>query len=377
MFNHKMNMKISIIILVLINLSLSQEWRISEHGYIKAFPKGLTSQKGKLINCEASTIVFDGKNIILGNDKDIPSDTNIERSAIFFIKFNSFKKNQVKYFKNDIFKNARKYEDFTITPDGVYILATTGFDRSNPNNPSKTDMYNTVLFWPVAEPEKVSIVTPIQRNGITSSIGLRGNILSVLNKNKNQGLIKYIKIEGLAAIPGKKLLFGIREYGQSYKKFTYTIKIISVSYQIIKGEILLADDFQLIYDFTPTGFGKKLNYETIALSSIEYNKYDDALLLLTSYEKEINGKIIDESIGAFLWNLPIKSLEKGLKPKLLYFNEKPIHFSHKAEGITIISKNKIMIIHDDDRVTGRAFITNPDTQFSRKRNQACYTILER
>ena len=149
--------------------------------------------------------------------------------------------------------------------------------------------------------------------------------------------------------------------------------MISVSYFIDNDTVKLADDFRLTYDFDPSKYAKELGYKDIAISSIEYNKYTNSLFLLTSYESAIDGEITDESVGAFLWELSLEKLWNNQDPGLLI----NIHFAHKAEGITIINKNKMMVIHDDDRVLGRENITNPDTQFFRQHNQNAYTILER
>ena len=59
------------------------------------------------------------------------------------------------------------------------------------------------------------------------------------------------------------------------------------------------------------------------------------------------------------------------KPELI-----PLRFAHKSEGVAVINKNRIVIIHDDDYVMGRKIIENPETQFSRLAHQAAYTIVE-
>ena len=51
-------------------------------------------------------------------------------------------------------------------------------------------------------------------------------------------------------------------------------------------------------------------------------------------------------------------------------------FAHKGEGVAVINKKRVIIIHDDDRVLGRENIENPETQFSRQPHQAAYTIVD-
>ena len=83
-------------------------------------------------------------------------------------------------------------------------------------------------------------------------------------------------------------------------------------------------------------------------------------------------------MSAFLWLLPIKNLESDAPPKLVLkgSDSDPLIFAHKGEGIAIINKTRIIIIHDDDRVLGREHVENPETQFSRQSNQAAYTIID-
>ena len=54
----------------------------------------------------------------------------------------------------------------------------------------------------------------------------------------------------------------------------------------------------------------------------------------------------------------------------------PLLFAHKAEGVTVLDADRILVIHDDDRVLGRERIENTETQFNRRANQAAYTIIE-
>ncbi|GAH10015.1 unnamed protein product, partial [marine sediment metagenome] len=148
---------------------------------------------------------------------------------------------------------------------------------------------------------------------------------------------------GLAAIPGNQLLLGIREFGESYKVFNYAIIIISVSYDIVNGELLLSDDYQLIYNYCPTEKLTELGGFTVALSSIEYDRYHDRLYLLTSYEEESDGEVTDEDIGAFLWLLPINNLNTKKAPELVLkrSDSTPLMFAHKGEGVTVINKKRV------------------------------------
>ena len=159
---------------------------IIQRGVINCFEKGLKNKKDKTLFCEASAVVYDGRKLFIGNDKPMPKPT---RSSIFTVAHNA---NGVSltprvYLKAPPFINARKYEDFAITPDNRYILAITGFDRVKYDTPKK-DPYNTLLIWPVNQPQLVKVVASGTTDGITSSVSLRNKFSQAL---KNEVLSVY------------------------------------------------------------------------------------------------------------------------------------------------------------------------------------------
>ena len=54
----------------------------------------------------------------------------------------------------------------------------------------------------------------------------------------------------------------------------------------------------------------------------------------------------------------------------------PLHFAHKAEGLAVISDTRIVVIHDDDRILGRANVEHETTQFSREPHEAAYSVVD-
>jgi hypothetical protein len=359
-------------------LKPTRGWIISEQGLLDAFEDGLTDANGNTVFCEASAIAYDGRNLIIGSDKPIPGDSLSERSSVFYVDYSGFPAATVEYCTAPPFVQAIKYEDFTVTPDNHYVIATTGFDRVHYAGTSEWDNYNTILMWPVGHPDEVTVVSPSTADGVTSSVGLREKISSVLKTEEFPDGVPYFKIEGLAAIPGNQLLFGIRELGASYQIFDYAVMIISASYEIVDGQLLLSDDYQLVYEYDPTQELSEYGAFTVGLSSIEYDRYHDRLYLLTSYEKGAEGEVRDEDIGAFLWFLPLKNLKTGVAPELVLkgSDSTPLMFAHKGEGVAVIDRRRVIIIHDDDRVLGREKIEDPETQFSRQPHQAAYTIVD-
>jgi hypothetical protein len=350
---------------------------ISDEGLVEVFPAGLNYSDGNDAYAEVSAVVFDGKNLIFGNDKSIPSAPEQSYSSVFQISENAFPSSPEKYFVSSTFLNATKYEDFTISPEHDYIFATTGFDRIHPSGSAEWDHFNTLLCWPVNAPEKVQVVSPVISGDVSSSVGLRQKISKALANIEFPDGVPYFKIEGLAALPNRQLLFGIREFGENYKLFNYSIKILSTSYEIDNGIVVLPHEFKLIYDISPELLQATIN-QFVAISSLEYDPINHQIFLLTSYENNINNEVTDEGIGAFLWVLTPEDLKNNLPPTLVLNanNSLPLHFAHKAEGLTVIDKNTVLLVHDDDRVCGHTPLTNPETQFYRKANEMAWTIVK-
>jgi hypothetical protein len=328
--------------------------KLYHEGLITCFEKGVQNSKGEDLYCETSGIVYIKEKLILANDKPMPVGLG---SSVFSLPFKDGMPQDRKpeYFTAPQFLKARKFEALTLTPDHRYILATTAFDRVKKGSP-KWDGYNTLLIWPVGEPKSVKIVSSSSRNGVVSSLSLREKFSNALKSKKYPDGPSYFKVEGLTAIPGRKLLFGIREIGWKYNDFEYVIKILGVSYTFLNGEMILEDDLGLVYDFDPSLV--EIKYR-IGLSSLEYDQQHNRLYILTSFE-------MDSALGGFIWVLPLADFHARNAPKLAV-NEmgKPLQFDHKAEGLSVIDKNRVMVIHDDDRFAQ-----------GRKPNQAVYSLIE-
>ncbi len=345
--------------------------RIIERGVFDCFTPMLPAANGRLANCEISAAAFvpgsEGPGrLIFANDKPIPGRG---RSPVFVIPFSGGRifPEKIRYLIHSDLRRARKYESLTLTPDGRTVIAATAFDRNK-------DAWNNLLAWPARRKKKktfdAAIVSPSRRNGVSSSRGIRAKIRAALKSAAWPEGPPYFKVEGLAAVPGGKLLFGIREEGDSRKKFGFAMKIVSVSYDAADGALRLRDDFRLAYRCAPPPLAPGGN--PVALSSIEYDPYGRRLYLLTSYEA---GKT-DEGLGAFLWTLPLKDFRSGRPPALVRKADGgPLRFAHKAEGLAVIDKNRVFVVHDDDRVTGRREVKNPETQFRRLPHQAAYSIV--
>ncbi|MEX2449868.1 MAG: hypothetical protein WD407_03335 [Rhodospirillales bacterium] len=340
---------------------------IVKRGLIECFPAGLKTKKGKARHCEASAVVYleHQKRLIVAIDKALPK----KFSPVFSLSFRSLEDTPAveTYFKHALFEKTRKIEGMTVTPDGETVFATTAFDRISCDTP-KRDRYNRLLSWPARNRGAVSLVNPSERGGRKSSRPLRAVFAKALSIRQcpEPG---YAKIEGLAALPGNKLLFGVREHGTSHEDFSYVVKILEADYAVKGGVPFIPAQTPRLYDAGPLSVPGGY---AVGLSGIEYDKYNKRLYLLTSFETAKT----DEGLGAFLWVLTLERYRAGQPPLPVRDRTgRHIMFAHKAEGLAVLDKKHIMAIHDDDRVLGRDRIDDLRTQFRREPHQAAFTIV--
>ncbi|UFH56581.1 hypothetical protein [Spirosoma sp. KNUC1025] len=333
---------------------------ITEEGFLNCFTAG-TSLNGQPVWCEASAVLYNGKNVFFANDKDMPGG-----QSPVFMKAPETLADSTKpptYLTAAPFSQGTKYEDFAQTPDRRFVLLTTAFDRVKPGG-HDWDRFNTILYWRSGDEQHPHVLAPDDTS--RTSIAYRQQIAQLLATEEFPGAIPYFKIEGLAATD-KQLLFGIREEGKSYESFTYRAKIISVSYSVEKaGEadrIRLANDWKIVNNFDIASADPSLP-KPLAISSLEYDPHRGCFWMLTSMEA--NGQL-----DAYLWVITPSDLYAN-KPFSLVRNEEgqPLHTpGHKAEDLTPLDHNRLLLISDDDRAR-----TTIGAQV-RQPNQAAYTIL--
>lgn len=375
--------------------SLLTQAEIIQEGCLECFAENTTYENGKQVSCELSGVSYYKNTLIFVDDKPIPGTT----SMLAFEYRIPFKKPE--FIGNEIVKNAQKFEDITLTPHQKYIFTVTAFDRYDLNN-ANLDAYNLLIFGPASAPDSQKIAYPTYKSTGISSARLRPIFRHALRSLKYKDGPAYFKIEGIAALPGKILLFGIREVGNNYNDFDYTVTIIGAHYEIIDNVFFFKDSPRVVFQFNPKDTEPTLNHP-LGLSSLEYDTFNKRLYILTSYE---HGET-DADVGAYLWIVPLKDFllkeqkmqyaERPRKHKLnigrrirgqykLEIESKqilvrtknnfPLKFAHKAEGIAVLEDNTVFVVHDDDRILGSEFITDKNNQFSRKLNQAAYSIVQ-
>ena len=332
---------------------------ITEEGLLTCFPAS-TLLKNQPVWCEASAVVFDGTRVLLANDKDMPANLSPVFSKLPGTLPDSLQ--MPTYLMAPAYKLARKYEDFAQTPDRKFTLLTTAFDRVKADSPDWNG-YNTLLYWHTGDEQNPIVLTPDDSS--KTSIAYRTKLARALANDEFPGEVPYFKVEGLAATD-QLLLFGIREIGRDYNDFKPVNKIITVSYRVVQtpaGErIRLDDDWRVVADFNAPNTAPDLP-KPLSLSSLEYDPARNRFWLLTSLETP-------EKLDAYLWYISPDDLMAD-KPFTLVRNGQgqPLHFNHKAEDLTFLDNNRLLIIHDDDR------FQLPVGNRIRQPNQAPYSIV--
>ncbi|MDB5239376.1 MAG: hypothetical protein JWP57_1 [Spirosoma sp.] len=332
---------------------------ITDQGLITCFSAS-TTLDGKAVWCEASAVAYDGHNLLIANDKNGPDSLSSVFTKTPAALADST--HSPTYLMSPAYAEGQKYEDFAQTPNRKFVLLVTAFDRIKPGS-TDWNGYNTILYWHTGDEQHPQVLAP-NDTGL-SSIPYRDKLARVLATNEFPDRIPYFKIEGLAATD-QHLLFGIREVGASYTSFRPVAKIISVSYfteTTNQGERLrLGDDWRMVADFDAAKAEPSLP-QPLSLSSLEYDPYRNCFWLLTSLETK-------DRLDAYLWFIKPTDLFANKPFTLMRDSQRqPLRFGHKAEDLTPLDKNRLLVIHDDDR-----FQLPVGTQI-RQPNQAPYAIV--
>jgi len=247
-------------------------------------------------SCEVSGVDITEDKLLFINDKRVDGYSSLFSTDRAFINH--------KYIYSKEIDKSRKFEDMTIYRDQLILI--TSFDRDKKS-------YNRIVGYDFKREKSYLIADKSIKKRLRDLIGH-----------------DYFKIEGIEAI-NSQIFIGIREVGKNYKNFDYTIKILSIGFgEDENGEILLNGEMRLYKEFQVANLG---------LSSLKYDYHRDTLYILTSLE--LKGKM--EGYIFYIEHDQVKML-----------NDKfhiPIRLRSKAEGITMIDENHLLIVYDDDRET--------------------------
>ncbi|HMO40643.1 MAG TPA: hypothetical protein PKC76_15960 [Saprospiraceae bacterium] len=340
--------------------------KVTHTGLIDCFAEGLSYDGGVPVYCEASAVVKTGETLLIGIDKPVPGE---QLSPVFTIPVDQLKEKQiaqskVNYILAEPFREMQKIEAFTVTPDNRFF-ATTAFDRirSKPD----WDSYNSIATWTQDDFSDVAYVLPIENEGVTSSKVLRSSIKNALKNEAFPDGPPYFKIEAMTALPGNRILFGVRELGESYEKFSYTFTLLEATYDMSSFGVAPAPEFRKIYAFQPEVNGRKLG-----ISDMIYHAASNALIALTSYEGSGDEKTKD--MATYIWVLPMARLERGEAPILVQDGNQPLEIAHKGEGLVMLDDNTLFIVHDEDRKESNVALAGGTVR--KKPHQAVFSIVQ-
>lgn len=330
---------------------------ITNDGYFECFEDSLMKKNGKPYTCEPSTVVFCNNNLFIANDKPFPHDF----SSFFSFNFSDTTNlNDYTNYTDSLFFLVNKYEASSVTPDAQFMLFSSSYSYPA-SDPKNGDTYNTTIFVNPNDFSNSGVLHFKGNSGISSKDVKRG-IKNALKCDSFPNGPDYLKLEGLAILPNNKIIFGIREFGNAYNDFQYTITFLQADYIQTNTSFVLTSDIIKIYEFTPSDtLGLEL---PLGLSSVEYNVFDSTIYFVSSHEIGTS----TDSICSYIWHLSLNDLNNNLPAKIIKGTDnKPLKLVHKIEGLTILNKNSLILIADDDRITG---INENAPSFTRKLNQS-------
>lgn len=292
------------------------------------------------LSCEVSAIIYHDGELLFLNDKPLPALPVALRASID-------SKGGLSPLIAGTFSpldQATKFEAAAQAVDDPIDFAITAFDRFDPAH-AGWDRFNAFFYWPRGRVDQAQLIQSTERESVVSSIKLRSVFQSVIKT-------PYFKIEGLAALPGRRLMFGIRETGLSFREPKFRFLVLAMRYSInYDKSIELLDEVSVLADWSARdlirGETKADPSKDWGLSSIEYCADKDQLFFLLSAEskKGMEGFLLTQHRAQFL---------AGARPSIVRDQKgAAIHFSHKPEGMAVIGSDcRLLIAHDDDRFLG-------------------------
>ena len=364
-------------------------YQLAEEGLMACFEKG-THRTDKvddhgnpvLAYCEVSAAVALPHTIYFASDKEIPGD---ERSSVFSVQRPGRSKDDnaapyvdvssVTHFSQTVYQHLRKAEDFALSQDGQTVFLTSGFDRIKTDS-TKWHGYNTLMALPAGKPDQAYVVNAhTNPDGSQCSVGLRKALSRALANSSFPEGMPYFKVESLVALPGQTLLFGIREMGQRFDDFSYTITLVEAPYTKVGGQIRIHEEkMRMVFQMPKTVL---LGHE-VALSSLDYDAHTDMLYFLLSYEEETK----NIHLGGFLFRASRTNILSGEpfapnEATLAHWSDGTLlHFGHKPEAVTLLHNKMLLVAADDDRVLEQKDPQDAKRSFSKEPHEAAYFILK-
>jgi len=339
--------------------------KVLRTGVIECFDEGLSYDAGVPVYCEASAVLKRGDELLIGIDKPMPD----KPSSVFALPLSAIEakevtQEQLRYISSEPFKNVSKIEAFANAGDSLFFCSTA-FDRIR--DTPEWDSYNALLVWESADYSDVGYVLPEENDNVMSSKLVRFSLQKALANDEFPDGPPYFKIEALTVLPGNRLVFGVREMGESYQNYDYTFTLVETTFRRSSFGLIPDGNFKKIYEFKPEVNGLKLG-----ISDLTYQAASNSLIALTSFEG--TGAEKSRQMASFLWVLPLNKLNDNTIPMPVLADGKPLQIPYKGEGIVMLDNRTVFILHDEDRK--ESSVDLGDQTIVKKPNQAVFSIVK-
>ena len=339
---------------------------IASEGVFDCFPSDLQSTDESTLSCEASAVMsIDDGTLLIATDKNIaiPGFSQVFELPYVQRRDGSISFGEVSYRAAQQFLDVRKLEALAST--NRVQFAMSDFDWPPTEDSTEADPYNTFLFWDINTPDDVKVAYRFERQGVVSSLPLREKFKKALADSQFPDGPPYFKIEGLAALPGDRLIFGVREVGQSYEDFDFKFIVLVTKFELRRNGLVFNEPVSKLADYsTAVDINKP-----IGLSSIHYEPLTGRIYFLTSVEQE-------GIFSGYLWMISLDQLFDSEEiPELVRYQDgSPMQFQHKPEGLTAISKDILFVVHDDDRE--KTIVQASTGLITRQLHQSAFSIVD-
>lgn len=340
--------------------------KVTHTGVIDCFEEGLMYSTEAAVYCETSAVLKMGDKLLIGIDKPVPGAT---LSPVFSVPISTLEekeiaKEQLQYITAEPFRDISKIEAFANVGDSLFFCSTA-FDRIR--DTPEWDSYNSLLTWQSDDYSDLGYVLPEQNGDMTSSKLVRFSLQKALASTEFPEGPAYFKIEALVALPGDRLIFGVREIGESYQAFDYTFTLVETTFQRGSFGIMPDANFKKIYEFKPEVNGRKLG-----LSDMTYDATTNSVIALTSYEG--SGDEATKDMASYLWVLPLSLMQNNTTPLPVMDGDKPLEIPYKGEGIVMLDSRTAFVLHDEDRKISSIKLGNEIIM--KKPHQAIFSIVK-
>jgi hypothetical protein len=341
--------------------------KIISEALSNCFQAGMRYDNNTTVSCELSGVGFLNNQLLFVSKQDIPGYPSFFITS-YRIPLNLQNK---RFLGTEHIRRAKAFQDIAVSPDLNYVFLTTSFEKT-PANKESAFINNNLIFYMPSNQLDTALIVPGKTNKKRAVYRLRENMRTAMKSKLYPFGPDYFKVEGLAVVSDSSLLIGISETGSSATKARPAMLILEVDYYMAaEDRLILTSAFRESYRMNLDAHPKLAKNQY--LSSLEYDVYNDALYISTSYKNGLRSR----DTGGYLWRISMDDFRLHKAASLVELApEVPLHFAHSPSGISVIDEERLFIICDDDRITGEGAVKDPRRDFSRKLNQAAYYVLE-